>query len=87
MCMSVLLACICICTVCLCGALQGEMRVGSSGLGVTGDCEPLCGCWELNQGPPQEQTVLLTAKLFLKTKVSGVGSTLINIKKIQNVCL
>jgi hypothetical protein len=24
-------------------------------------CEPLCGCWELNSGPLEEQSVLLTA--------------------------
>ena len=26
------------------------------------DCEPPCGCWELNRGPLEEQPVLLTAK-------------------------
>lgn len=65
MCMTVLLACIGMHTMCLLGALQGEVRVGSSGPGVTGDCEPLYECWELNQGPSQEQKVLLTAELFL----------------------
>ena len=25
-------------------------------------CEPPCGCWDLNSGPSEEQTVLLTAE-------------------------
>jgi hypothetical protein len=27
---------------------------------ITDSCEPLCGCWELNSGPLEEQSVLLT---------------------------
>jgi hypothetical protein len=27
---------------------------------ITDGCEPLYGCWELNSGPLEEQTVLLT---------------------------
>lgn len=30
------------------------------GTGVTDDCEPLGGFWDLNLGPLQEQNVLLT---------------------------
>jgi hypothetical protein len=29
---------------------------------VTDACESLCGCWELNPGPLQEQPVLLTSE-------------------------
>jgi len=29
---------------------------------ITDGCEPPCGCWELNSGPLEEQTVLLTAE-------------------------
>jgi hypothetical protein len=29
--------------------------------GVIDDCEPACGCWELNSGPLEEQQELLTA--------------------------
>jgi hypothetical protein len=32
-----------------------------SGL-VTDGCEPPCGCWDLNSGPPEEQSVLLPAE-------------------------
>jgi hypothetical protein len=30
---------------------------------ITDGCEPPCGCWELNSGPLEEQSVLLTAEL------------------------
>lgn len=33
--------------------------VGPPGTGVMGGCEPLCGCWELNPSPLQEQQVFL----------------------------
>ena len=29
---------------------------------ITGGCEPPCGCWQLNSGPPKEQSVLLTTE-------------------------
>jgi len=29
---------------------------------ITDGCEPPCGCWELNSGPLQEQSVLLTTR-------------------------
>jgi hypothetical protein len=29
---------------------------------ITGDCEPPCGCWDLNSGPSEEQSVLLPAE-------------------------
>jgi hypothetical protein len=29
-------------------------------------CEPPCGCWDLNSGPSEEQSVLLTAELSLQ---------------------
>jgi hypothetical protein len=32
-------------------------------------CEPPCGCWEMNSGPLEEQTVLLTAEPAPKTKI------------------
>ena len=42
--------------VCLC---EG---VGYSGAGVTDRCELPCGCWELNPGLLEEQSVLLTTE-------------------------
>ena len=32
--------------------------VGSPGTGVTSSCLLPCGCWELNPGPLEQQTVL-----------------------------
>jgi hypothetical protein len=29
---------------------------------ITDGCEPPCGCWDLNSGPSEEQSVLLTAE-------------------------
>jgi hypothetical protein len=33
---------------------------------TTDGCEPPCGCWELNSGPLEEQSVLFTAKPSLQ---------------------
>jgi hypothetical protein len=53
MCIGVLSACLC----------EG---VRSPGTGVIDSCELLYGCWDLNSGPLEEQTVtvLLTTKPF-----------------------
>lgn len=44
-----------------------EEGVGSPETGVTDDCEPLCGCRELNLSPLEEQAVLLTAEPPLRS--------------------
>ena len=33
---------------------------------VTDGCEPPCSCWELNSGPLEEQSVLLTTEASLQ---------------------
>jgi hypothetical protein len=33
---------------------------------LTDGCESPCGCWDLNSGPLEEQSVLLTAEPFLQ---------------------
>ena len=33
---------------------------------ITDGCEPPCGCWGLNAGPLEEQSVLLTAESSLQ---------------------
>jgi hypothetical protein len=35
-------------------------------------CEPLCGCWELNSRPVEEQSVLLTAEPSLQPSNTGL---------------
>jgi hypothetical protein len=33
---------------------------------IMDDCEPLCGCWDLNSGPSEKQSVLLTTEPSLQ---------------------
>ena len=33
---------------------------------IADGCEPPCGCWELNPGPLEEQSLLLTSEPFLQ---------------------
>jgi len=33
---------------------------------ITDGCEPPCGCWELNSGPLEEQSVLLATEPSLQ---------------------
>jgi hypothetical protein len=35
---------------------------------ITGGCDPPCGCWDLNSGPSEEQSVLLTSEPSLQPK-------------------
>ena len=43
------------------------VRVSDSpGTGVTDRCELSCGCWELNPGPLEEQSMLLTTEPSLQ---------------------
>ena len=43
-----------------CSCLQTHQKRASNF--ITDGCEPLCGCWDLNSGPLEEQLVLLTAE-------------------------
>jgi hypothetical protein len=43
-----------------CRYLQTHQKRASDS--VTDSCEPPCGCWELNSGPLEEQSVLLTTE-------------------------
>jgi hypothetical protein len=36
---------------------------------ITDGCEPPCGCWELNSGPLEEQSVLLTTEPSLQPTI------------------
>ena len=36
---------------------------------ITDGCEPPCGWWELNLGPVEEQSVLLTTEPSLQTDI------------------
>jgi hypothetical protein len=47
-----------------CSCLQTHQRKSLDP--ITNGCEPLCGCWELNSGPLEEQTVLFIAESSLQ---------------------
>jgi hypothetical protein len=49
---------------------------------ITDGCEPPCGCWELNSGPLEEQSVLLTTESSLQHHPSPVFVCLKNIFKL-----
>ena len=56
---------------------------GGHQMPIADGCEPPCGCWELNSGPLEEQSVLLTAEpslqplrqIFNQTQSSLTGYT------------
>jgi E3 ubiquitin-protein ligase NEDD4 len=43
-----------------CSCLQTHQKKASDP--ITDSCEPPCGCWELNSGSLEEQSVLITAE-------------------------
>jgi hypothetical protein len=47
-----------------CSCLQIPQKRASDP--ITDGCEPPCGCWELNSGPLEEQSVLLTTEPSLQ---------------------
>ena len=47
-----------------CSCLQTHQKRASDP--ITDGCEPPCGCWELNSGPLEEQSVLLTTEPSLQ---------------------
>ena len=62
--------CACIfCRVCALCPQKSEDGMGSPGPGVRDSCRLLCGCWELNPGPMEEQPVLLTTEPSLQPQL------------------
>jgi hypothetical protein len=53
---------LCMCALSVCIPAR-QKRVSDP---ITDGCEPPCGFWELNSGPLEEQTVLLTAEPALQ---------------------
>ena len=41
-------------------------------------CEPPCGCWDLNSGPSEEQSVLLTTEPSLQLPLYDLEAGLVN---------
>ena len=44
---------------------------------ITDGCEPPCGCWELNTGPLEEQSVLLTSEPSLQPQTLSFSKLLV----------
>lgn len=66
---------VCVCVyIHMCRYLQRV--IGSSGAGVTGGYEPLCGCWDLNPGPQEGQWVLVAPEPTLPQR--GVCRSVLN---------
>lgn len=51
---------VCMSTACIPGAHGGQKALYPPGAGVTNGCEPPCGCWETNLGPPEKVTSVLS---------------------------
>jgi hypothetical protein len=41
---------------------------------ISDGCEPPCGCWGLNSGPSEEQSVLLTTEPSLQPRIKKFKS-------------
>ena len=55
----------------ICSFLQRHRKRTSDP--ITDGCEAPCGCWELNSGPVEEQSVFLTSEPSLQIKRIQIG--------------
>jgi hypothetical protein len=67
-CMYVCMMYVCVLCACLVVIEEGTRFPKT---GVTDGSEPPCWCWELNPGPLQEQTALLTTEPSLQPQISS----------------
>jgi hypothetical protein len=51
---------------------------------ITDGCEPPCGCWDLNSGPLEEQSVILTPEP--SKSVSSYKQISASLNLLQKVC-
>ena len=65
-----------------CSCLQTPQKRASDL--ITDGCEPPCGCWELNSGPLEGQSVLLTAEPSRQPIYSVL---IVNCSYLDPVCL
>ena len=66
------------------GIALSEKRFRSPETGVTGYCEPLCACWELDHGPLKEHSVIsMIEPLILSPQIRGMKGTEIKRRSIQ----
>jgi hypothetical protein len=55
------------------------------GIPITDGCETPCGCWDLNSGPSEEQSVLLTTEPSLQPYVALLNPQSINSDALNKV--
>jgi hypothetical protein len=65
-----------------CRSLQTHQKRASNL--ITDGCEPPCGFWDLNSGPLEEQSVLLTAEPSLQSPVAFLYDLLTILKRQMN---
>jgi hypothetical protein len=58
-----------------CSCLQTHQKLSDP---ITVGCEPPCGCWELNSGPLEEQSVLLPTEPSLQSRKKLLIDNLVN---------
>ena len=76
-----------LCTMCVPCPWSPEEGVKFLGTGVKDGCEPLCGCWEWDLGPLEEQPVLLTTEpslQFLEAILSNSFPDLCCVNKLRS---
>ena len=52
---------------------------------ITDGCELPCGCWELNSGSLEEQSVLLTAEPSLQPNIEFFKKTNVDVETEQSI--
>jgi hypothetical protein len=70
MCMGALLTCMSVYHMHAMCPRKPEGDGESLGPGVTDGCKLLCGCWDLNPGPLEEQLILFTAESSLQLQLT-----------------
>ena len=60
------------------------MGVRSPGTEVTDSCELPCGCWELNSGPLEEQSVCFSPEPSLRILIAAIGTPLALVSRLSN---
>ena len=58
-----------------CCCLQTLLKRASDS--ITDGCMPPCGCWGLNSGPLEEQSVLLSIEVSLRPKLTSKKATIL----------
>ena len=74
---------VCLFNMCVSHAHEADEGIRGPGTEVTGSCEPLCECWELNLGLCKGNRVLLSSESSLQPQ--GFSLLLFNGNNIYNI--